>query len=56
MSIQDEIQGEALNESTEESVDLIKDYVLNDQVYTLNEQSSLENEESVSSEDVDGIF
>jgi len=32
-----------------------KDYVLNDQAYTLNNQSSVENEENASSEDVGGI-
>jgi len=56
-SIQDEIEDDenadkALYEVTEEADDFIEEYVLNDQAYTLNHQSS---EDSVSSEDVDQV-
>ena len=55
--IEDEIEDKALHEvtETEEADDLIEEYVLNNQACTLNHQSSVDNEESVSLEDVDPI-
>ena len=50
-----EINRDNINDVTEEADNFINDYVLNDQAYTLNNQSSVENEESVSSEVVGGL-
>ena len=56
-SIQDKIEENKIYEvaEAEEADDFIEDYILN-QAYTSNNQSSVENDESVSSEDIGKIY